>query len=75
MAELGTKENPYTHHSQGGACYKHCKCIECDIVEKCTPNFDFYNSAYRYDDGLVCKNCFNSQMHSNKPTVRNINEN
>lgn len=72
MDNLGTKENPVTHWSQGGAQHKYCKCAECGVVRKCTPSFDFYNSAYRSDDGLVCENCQNSFMHNQAATVRDI---
>jgi hypothetical protein len=69
---LGSKDNPFTHKSQGDACYKLCKCAECGVVRQCTPNFDFYDSAYRRDDGLVCENCSNALMYSGAPIVRDI---
>ena len=58
MNNLGTRRNPLTHESQGDGCYKYCRCAECGIVAKATPHFDFYESAFRHDDALVCEPCF-----------------
>lgn len=36
---------------------KLCECSVCGIVERCTPNNDFYDNTKRWGDKLACSSC------------------
>lgn len=49
--------NPYTHQNPENG-YNDCKCSECGIVAKCTPDFDFYVRIENEDTKLLtCESC------------------
>jgi hypothetical protein len=59
-------ERIFTHDSDGERGWEKCQCVECKIVAVCTPGFDFYVSAHRTDDALVCEPCAFRSMFGNR---------
>lgn len=70
-AKIGTKENPCTLENSVAEerGMKYCRCSKCDLIERSTFDFDFYETP----DGkqLLCERCFGSWFNAGAfPTRR-----
>lgn len=65
-AELGSRENPFTHDTRNMG-YRWCKCSACGETHRCVPSFDFYITGAQMDGTtglpLTCERCFRSALH------------